>query len=206
MLLNELWFSHCVDHKIQTNRAAFWIDRILSAYSEPQRAYHTLAHIERMIHLFNQHQSIIKKKDQVFLAIVFHDIIYDPKSKENEVQSIELFREFARSDYSKKFIDCVSGMIESTINHQDSLQDADALLFLDLDLEILSSSKLDYQNYANDIRKEYQFVTDYNLQRIKVLQSFLNRSRLYFSPTFAHLESNARMNIENEIKYLAKYR
>jgi predicted metal-dependent HD superfamily phosphohydrolase len=125
------------------------------------------------------------------LAIFFHDWIYDPKSKDNEIDSIKCFKNFVNEIcLSDSLSSRVSGYIERTITHTlpTNVQevDSDLSLFLDFDLEVLSRSDEDYALYAEQIQAEYSHLkpVDYYAGRLKVLRSLLDRDRLYFSDVF----------------------
>src|ERR1043165_7022793 len=71
--------------------------QIVTAYSEPHRHYHTLDHIVWMLH-----QLFIEVKystpfpepewKMLELATWYHDVVYDPRSEENESRSAEVAR------------------------------------------------------------------------------------------------------------------
>jgi pantetheine-phosphate adenylyltransferase len=62
---------------------------ILDHYREPHRFYHTLHHLDDLT------QQLEAKgfgdNDILFLATIFHDIIYDPRSATNEEDSAAVF-------------------------------------------------------------------------------------------------------------------
>jgi pantetheine-phosphate adenylyltransferase len=61
---------------------------VLENYSESHRYYHTLKHLIEVIdHLKLQDQF----DKELFLAAVYHDAVYNPKSDDNEEQSAKLF-------------------------------------------------------------------------------------------------------------------
>ncbi|MBK6983401.1 MAG: hypothetical protein IPH32_00975 [Bacteroidetes bacterium] len=62
---------------------------VMNAYDEPHRFYHTLEHIEDV--LKQLHNADLLKHDELFLAAIFHDIIYNPQSNTNEEDSVEFF-------------------------------------------------------------------------------------------------------------------
>ena len=68
----------------------------LAMYDHPHRFYHNWEHIENV--MINAGDNI--KSDEVFLAILFHDIIYDPRKKDNELKSAEFFLE-NKSEFRK---------------------------------------------------------------------------------------------------------
>lgn len=189
-----------------------WLDIVLLRYSEPQRFYHTLYHIDRMLFLLSKHGDQIQKIIVVVLAIFFHDIVYDPKRNDNETQSIELFKLFAGdAELPQETIEYVSAFISATITHSLDVSltplknGEDLKLFLDFDLEVLSREECQYKAYADQIRMEYNHVSqrEYCIGRTKVLSSFLDRDRIYFSDIFHDTcEINARRNVRNELKTL----
>jgi len=78
-------------------------------------------------------------------------------------------------------------------------------LLLDFDLAILGTSKVEYDIYAEQIRREYSHYTEeeYCRGRIAVLQRFLKRERLYFTDQYYEkYEATARRNIRGEINSL----
>lgn len=77
--------------------------------------------------------------------------------------------------------------------------------FLDLDLSILGAMEEEYDAYAQQIREEYCHFSweDYSKGRRAVMEGFLKRERLYFTPHFYNkYESVARNNIQSEIDSL----
>ena len=81
-MFNEIWLEFCKTTGIKDEIANKWKDLMIQKYSEPQRHYHTLTHIERMLKLFSDWRQTNDLDYQVYiLAVVFHDVIYDPKSK-----------------------------------------------------------------------------------------------------------------------------
>lgn len=78
-------------------------------------------------------------------------------------------------------------------------------VFLDLDLSILGAAEDEYDNYASQIRKEYEQYSweQYCRGRTAVLESFLGRKRLFFSDYFhGKYEEYAKENISRELQNL----
>ena len=76
---------------------------------------------------------------------------------------------------------------------------------MDADLAIIGADPARYQAYQHAIRREYSWVADtvYQAGRIQVLESFLDRDRLYYTDLlFDELESIALYNIQQEITFL----
>jgi predicted metal-dependent HD superfamily phosphohydrolase len=189
--------------------AAGWAHRLINRYTEVGRHYHTVSHVSNMLSLLADYETLIHDTTAVKLAIFFHDFIYDPKAKDNEIQSAECFQAFARDaglpeEMKIKVVDLIEATIKHLLSHDesDANQRADMRLFLDFDLEVLSWDETKYAEYAGQIRREYGHFSDdiYCAGRIAVLESFLKRERLYFSDVFYNSsEARARGNIQGEI-------
>ncbi len=186
---------------IQHDCAEKWSRTITCKYNECHRFYHTLTHLMSMFALLDDYKDNCTNTSAISLAILFHDIIYDPTSKENEIESVKVFKDFCNDVQLNGVLENnVTDMILSTIDHNPLTLDPDLLLFLDLDLSILAST--DYTTYSTNIRKEYSHVDEsiYKSKRIQVLQHFIKREKLFF--VLGGLEMNARLNIKQEIDNL----
>jgi Uncharacterized protein conserved in bacteria len=86
---------------------------------------------------------------------------------------------------------------------------ADMLFFLDIDMAILASDETTYDQYAGNVRKEYEHYSDalYQEGRISILQNFLKRERVFLSDIFkgSGMEEKARANISREIASLKQW-
>lgn len=175
----EFWGAYSSDFEARDR----WLEIIVAGYSEPGRFYHTLAHIERLLALYNQYLDRIEDHKVFYLSIVFHDLVYSPKSTTNELDSIVEFGKFKQEfPLTNQESEKIKQNIELTIKHQITADTSeDTKLFLDFDLEILSSSPDDYNEYALQIHQEYHFVQNYKQKRNEVLLSFLSRPKLYFT-------------------------
>jgi predicted metal-dependent HD superfamily phosphohydrolase len=100
-----------------------------------------------------------------------------------------------------RVIDRICKLIQWTADHAAPDDDGDALLFLGADLGILSSSADRYDAYRQAIRREYDWVPEreFLAGRKRVLEGFLNRSKIYRSKPLTHFEGPARHNISAEI-------
>jgi predicted metal-dependent HD superfamily phosphohydrolase len=176
--------------------------RLVAAYSEPHRFYHTLEHLDEMLQVAG------KPADPaaVELAIWFHDAVYDPKSKDNEDRSAVLAVEWLRPlQIPEETLQHVAAMIRATAHTGADEVDADTAVLLDADLASLSAEERRYARYAADIRREYAWVDDsaYRAGRAKALDSFLSRPRIYRTERMrAVAEESARRNLLAEINRL----
>jgi predicted metal-dependent HD superfamily phosphohydrolase len=183
------------------------IDDIFREYERPERHYHNIHHLITMSEILFEFKDLISSYDACIIACLYHDVVYDTKSKKNE----ELSEQKSRKDltdiyYDPSIIETVSSLILSTKKHIPSVDDFDHRIFLDSDLSILGTPMRSYQDYMNNIRKEYSWVkeNDYRIGRGEILRKFLQRESIYFTPQMKErLEEQARNNIEHELKMLA---
>ena len=176
---------------------------LISQYSELHRHYHTLAHIEDCLFKCDIGIEHINDLKSFQIALLYHDIFYDPKRKDNEEKS---------ADYAFKFLNQlhfqnaqkVKDLILLT-KHPSVPKTQDEKLLLDIDLSILGEDKNTYEKYEENIRKEYIHVPKvmYKLGRKKLLKKFLAQERLFQTDIFFEkYEEQARVNIEWAINKL----
>ncbi|WP_228454858.1 HD domain-containing protein [Polaribacter haliotis] len=178
--------------------------KIKKRYSERNRHYHNLNHIEFMLNLAKENEELINDFDELLFAIWFHDIIYKSRSKRNEKRSakyaLKKLKNFNLKELKK---DKISKLILSTKKHKILVKgDLDNAYLLDFDLAIFGQDWEVYQTYTQKIRKEYKMFPNflYRPARKKVLQGFLDREKLYFTEKYKNLfEEQARENLQREL-------
>ncbi len=176
-------------------------------YTEDHRAYHNLTHINNMLEEAAQFDQKITDKEVVLLAIWFHDIIYDPLSKNNEKDSAELAKKIlSQTDLSPERIQKCYDLILLTVKHQpEKTAPLDDKLLIDFDLEILSRDWENYKTYSEQVRKEYWMYPAplFKSGRKKAMGKFLERPTIYQTPFYQEAkEAKARNNIKREMKEL----
>lgn len=180
-------------------------------YGEPQRAYHTLNHIEQLLIQLESIKHHLAEPHIIALALYYHDVIYDPTRSDNELQSAELATDALSPYLSTEQCQQIYALIMMTANHQidvliDSEKYNDAAYLLDMDLSILGAPWPTYKQYAKAIRQECTHVSDdrYRDGRTAVLQGLLVHPKLYLTDHYYNqLESQARDNIKHELTALA---
>jgi predicted metal-dependent HD superfamily phosphohydrolase len=180
---------------------------IVDHYSESERVYHNLSHIQSLFFLSESLLDKIQNRDAVYFAIWFHDVIYDTKRSDNEEKSAEFASEvFGSLGVPEQTIATVWEMILATKYHRGADLSWDTKAFLDLDTSILGAPEEIYKEYSRAIRKEYSWIPDvqYREGRMKVLNDFLGRERIYHTEEFgAKYEAQARHNIAEEVMALS---
>ena len=186
-----------------------WQD-IAIRYSETQRAYHSLQHIEQLFRQFEQIKHVLNEPHIIALALFYHDVIYAPTRSDNELKSAEYAVEALRPYFSAAQCQHIYALIIMTANHRlaecsSAQKNFDAAYLLDMDLSILGASWLEYEQYAQAVRQEYAHVSniDYRVGRRAVLTGLLAHLKLYLTDYYYdRLEKQARQNIKREIKIL----
>ncbi len=187
---------------------------LVTAYSSAGRFYHNLEHIHKVLETIEQISRCRRSQvspslnlPAIQLAAWFHDVIYDPKTKDNEEKSAEYAEAALKSlKIPNATIDQVKNLILTTKNHQALPTDLESQILLDADLAILGSTESEYRAYSQAIRQEYSWVSDaeYCMGRNQVLQKFLHGKRIYSTRyLFVTLEEKARQNLQSEIAALS---
>lgn len=139
---------------------------VIKAYDEPHRFYHTLEHIQDVLQ--NLNNANLLKHDELFLTAIFHDIIYNPQSANNEEDSASFFIDAAKNtSLNQAQKEHVKQLILDTKHHIPSVEFSAE--FINADLAILSSSFDKLITYEKQIFKEFQFV-DYSIYKVKRLE------------------------------------
>ncbi len=178
---------------------------LVSKYSEKQRHYHTLSHVENCLKQMDLLSNLVSDKFCIEVSIWFHDVIYDPKRSDNEELSAANAQDFLQSiQLSESQIQKITSLILLT-KHPSNPQTDDEKYLIDIDLSILGSSADTYELYETWIREEYAHVPweKYKEGRKEVLNSFIQTDYLYFSEFFREkYEAQARQNIVRAIRAL----
>ncbi|MFS0515651.1 hypothetical protein ACEYW6_13180 [Nostoc sp. UIC 10607] len=179
---------------------------LVAAYSTPNRYYHTLKHIDHVLSTIQILQGYTNNLAAVQLAAWFHDVVYNTEAQDNEERSADYALELLSNlGIPESTIATVTRLILNTKDHQAAVDDCDSQVLLDADLAILATNQVQYGEYTHAIRQEYSWVSEaaYITGRQQVLERFLKRSRIYFTPLMLEFaEPSARGNIQGEIHSL----
>lgn len=171
---------------------------LYSAYSESQRYYHTVQHIVECLELLDHIKDELEDAVAVQVAIWFHDVVYDPKASDNELQSAELMQKYCSHFLDQAQLEKVYAWILATQQHQATLE-PDLNAVLDIDLAILGRDAKRFAEYQQQIQQEYAWVEPeiYQLKRAAVLQHFYSMQPLYQTEYFQHnFEHRAKENLK----------
>ncbi len=173
-------------------------------YTEPHRYYHSIRHIEACIEEFMEVKHLIQHPFEAWLALWFHDVIYDPKGKENEKMSAKFAYESLEGFLEVESLTLVSQFIIST-THEHPASSSDGCYIMDIDLAILGKDRSTFDEYERNIRLEYEWVPEdrFRVGRTDILKRFLSRHSIYQTKYFKDkYEETARRNLEYSISAL----
>lgn len=178
------------------------LERLLAAWREPQRHYHTLQHLEECLVLFDEVRAGAEHPGEIELALWFHDAVYDVHAHDNEARSAQWADEaLAAAGIDAQRRHRIHDLIMATC-HTAHPASPDAMLLTDIDLAILGAPDARFAQYQQQIRAEYGWVaqTLYAAKRNEILQGFLDRQRIYATPVVRQLfEVRARRNLMHAV-------
>ncbi|MBT2402688.1 hypothetical protein J7I97_00520 [Streptomyces sp. ISL-87] len=180
-----------------------YADRLLTAWAEPQRRYHTTAHLADVLARIDVLADHADDPAAVELAAWFHDAVYRPDRSENEERSAAL----AERALPELGVDAsrtaeVARLVRLTVTHDPAPGDTNGEVLCDADLAVLAGEPDAYAAYVAAVRAEYGFVPDdaFRAGRAAVLRQLLDLPRLFRTPYgTAHWEAPARANLTAEL-------
>ncbi|GAA2292834.1 hypothetical protein OKJ48_01815 [Streptomyces kunmingensis] len=183
-----------------------YADNLLGRWAEPQRKYHTTAHLAAVLDRIDVLEGHAAEPELVRLAAWFHDAVYLPERSENEERSAVLAeRALTETGLPAGHVAEVARLVRLTVTHDPAEGDANGEALCDADLAILAAPPEAYAAYTKAVREEYGFVPDeaFREGRAAILRQLLDLSRLFRTPHgAAHWESPARDNLTTELDLL----
>src|SRR6266851_2848459 len=179
------------------------------SYDSPWRFYHTWSHIASCLAQFAEHK--FDNPRTVLLALLYHDAVYVPGDKDNEIRSAELAERMLRfrSSVPESERRSISRMILLTADHHsaDHRLTPDEAKLIDIDLSILGQAWPVYREYMQGVRREFcpGVTSDFKFRigRRAFLEKLLRQRRIFLTDEMAgRLEVRARFNIGREIDSL----
>lgn len=179
--------------------------RLLDAWSEPQRAYHSRQHLAECLAMLEPLRGQAQRPAEIELALWFHDAVYDTRRKDNEERSADWARTAALSAGLGPEVAARLHHLVMLTRHQALPVATDEILLIDVDLSILGADAARFAEYEQQIQREYSWVPveQRGVTRRRILQSFLDRPRIYGSDAMhQRLEARARENLAKSIAAL----
>ncbi|MEU3375390.1 hypothetical protein ABZ734_33765 [Streptomyces sp. NPDC006660] len=183
-----------------------YADNLLTRWAEPQRRYHTTAHLTAVLDHIDVLEQYADDPHLVRLAAWFHDAVYLPDRSENEERSARLAeRALPEAGLTPQATAEVARLVRLTVTHAPEDGDANGAVLCDADLAILAAAPPAYAAYAAAVREEYAFVPDeaFRSGRAAVLRQLLALPRLFHTPHGERTwQAPARANLEAELALL----
>lgn len=193
---------------------------LLAAYGGAGRFYHSRKHLEDVFEKLDWGKTAFvaagdlaevpqgerpRLFDTIELALWYHDAVYDPKKKDNEAKSRDLFLADAkRYGLPEDLRTNIAQLIDVTASHKKASTLPEKIL-CDCDLAILGAPKDQFSEYDVNIRKEYAHVPEatYKTARRHVLGGFLRQKPIFRTKAFqGRFEEQARHNLESAARPL----
>ncbi|MFJ9646905.1 HD domain-containing protein [Streptomyces sp. NPDC004244] len=206
--LRDRWHATAASAGAPADRdPAPYADRLLAAWAEPQRRYHTTAHLADVLERIDVLAPHAADPAAVELAAWFHDAVYRPDRSENEERSAALAeRALHELGVPGPRTAEVARLVRLTVTHDPAPGDTNGEVLCDADLAVLAGDPAAYAAYAAAVREEYGFVPEdsFRAGRAAVLRQLLDLPRLFRTPYgTAHWEARARRNLAAELADLA---
>ena len=187
------------------------VDTLQAAYRTPPREYHDWTHVGEVLRHYRDVAAGPgwARPVEAWLAVLYHDAIYDAGRRDNESRSARL----AVTEIGRWLPDAgvdagrVAELIELTARHgQHSPRDFgagpaadDTRHFLDCDMAILGAGPEAFDAYDRAIAAEYRGHVPgwlFRRNRRKFLRSLLDRPRIFLSDLFhERYDAAARANL-----------
>ncbi|MFI8533846.1 hypothetical protein ACIGMX_26810 [Streptomyces aquilus] len=184
-----------------------YADDLLARWQEPQRRYHTLAHLTAVLDHVDALEKYADDPDVVRLAAWFHDAVYLPERSENEERSARIAeRALPEAGVAAGKTAEVARLVRLTVTHAPTPDDRNGQVLCDADLAILAAPPSAYAAYTAAVREEYHFVPNeaFREGRSAILRQLLELPRLFRTPYgAAEWEATARYNLAAELEMLS---
>lgn len=173
----------------------YYIKKVRKYYDESHRSFHSWKHIQEGLNIFD----ITKDKNiEQEIAWIYHDVVYNPGSSDNEqLSAIKAIEDIKASKHSN-FIDVnkIGTMIMDTKVHIPTIEDSK--LVLDIDMSCLA-----LENYEDFFSLRLEAVKEYLIYPkeviIKGIHSFvdstLKQDKIFNHKDFQYKNAIAKNNL-----------
>lgn len=178
------------------------LDRLIAAYGEPARAYHTMQHLDECFGHLASVRDCLDEPAAVGLALWFLDAVYDPTRRDNEAASAAWAASaLGAGGVAAATVAAVRALILLTAEHAPP-PTPDGRHLVDIDLAILGADPDRFDEYERQVGREYAWVDAeaFRRGRAAILAGFVARPRLYLTDHFHNrFEGRARANLARSL-------
>ena len=209
VILENRWQDACSERGLTGKRTfaqSSVFELVARAYFE-REGYHNLDHLSFMFRLLDQYKDKLSRPKIVDLAVFYHDVVYNPRSKTNEEDSAErAATDLTKMGANQSTIDSVYVLIHASKDHKvNSVFADDTSFFLDSDMAILGSDPESYAKYAQGVARDFKSVEPllYVAGRQNFLSGLVDTRIFSTAEMYARFQVRAQQNIAHELEQLA---
>jgi predicted metal-dependent HD superfamily phosphohydrolase len=175
-------------------------ERLFTAWQADDRRYHNVEHLVDCLRELDGTNAKLPTADVVEVALWYHDVVYEPRSKDCEERSARaLLDDAATLAVPLETASTAAALVRETAHTaQASHHSAGADLVVDIDLSILGRDVLRFMDYEYSIEEEYSPINTIRLRigRGRFLAALLDRPQLFRTQHFrSRYERQARGQI-----------
>ncbi len=181
---------------VETGRA------LLDSWAEPQRRYHSLAHLRDVLTGVEELADLADDADAVRLAAWYHDCVYNGRPDDEERSAQRAEQDLSRLGVTPQLVDEVARLVRTTVRHDPAPGDHNAEVLSDADLAALALPTEDYRRNTVSIRAEYAHIPDdvFCKGRRQVLLALLEGPGVFRTePGRQRWEAAAQRNLRAEL-------
>ncbi|MGC5615518.1 HD domain-containing protein [Georgenia sp. Z1491] len=182
---------------------------LLQRWAAPGRHHHGLRHLTFVLKMVDELAEETHHPDVVRLAAWYHGVVFSVAEEhayrraagEDEVASAEVARtELVRLGVPRDLADRVAELVAHLRGHEVDRRDIDQLALADAHLAVLAKRPQEYKAYRQTVRAEYAHIParHYLQARLAIVETLLDRRRIFGSPLAADWEDAARENLSSE--------
>jgi predicted metal-dependent HD superfamily phosphohydrolase len=198
-------------------RATAVVKRLLVAWRQPPRRYHTVTHLRAVLRHLDQvdpdgqggaalSAAGLRPSGAARVAAWYHDAVYEPGRPGNEAASARLAEhDLTDLGWPAAAVSEVARLVLLTVEHRVAPGDDAGAWLCDADLAVLGGRPGAYGAYVAAVRAEYPDVDadGWRRGRTAVVTALLDRDRLYATSEGARRwERAARRNLTDELARL----
>lgn len=118
MNLQERFYQILANWIEDKSQAESQWEELRNKYSDSSRHYHNLNHLKELFANFDKYRENLEHPEEVAYAIFYHDIIYSSWSKNNELNSAELAKDYLLvTNLDDRNIERIFNLIMATKDH-----------------------------------------------------------------------------------------
>lgn len=203
--VQKKWIDLCERLGVARDLAQSTFNELVDAYSFPERVYHSLeGHIASGLVVLEEIRmlGIAKNFNALQFAWFCHDVINDPKAKDNEKRSADFAAQLIKKmGLSESFKRVVRDLI--IVTHRPVIpENRDECLIIDLDHVNFGWDHPSFSQQTKAIREELPFVSDedFELTTEKLFSKMLKKKSIFLTPYFKErYERKAQSNLQRAL-------